>query len=64
MQGRMVDLKRYRATSEERNFIERIKDPIFLEAVLEPQSNLEESNSASFFTSIAPVLLDGSNETS
>ena len=28
-------LQRYRATSEERNFIERIKTPIFLEAVLE-----------------------------
>ena len=34
IQGRMVDLQRYRATSRERNFIERIKDPIFLEAVL------------------------------
>ena len=30
----MVDLYRYRATSGERNFIERIKAPIFLEAVL------------------------------
>ena len=36
------------ATSEERNFIERMKAPIFLEAVLaidtmqEPQSNLED----------------------
>ena len=48
MHGRMVDLQRYRATSGERNFIERIKAPIFLEEVLateimyEPQSNLEE----------------------
>ena len=44
----MVDLLRYRATSE-RNFIEQIKAPIFLEAVLakemmlEPQFNLEDS---------------------
>ena len=30
----MVDLKRYRATSEKRNFIEPIKASIFLEAVL------------------------------
>ena len=30
----MVDLQRYRATSGERNFIERIKAPIFLQAVL------------------------------
>ena len=30
----MVHLWRYRATSEERNFIEPIKAPIFLEAVL------------------------------
>ena len=30
----MVDLERYRATSGEKNFIERIKTPIFLEAVL------------------------------
>ena len=39
---------RYRATSGKRNFIEQIRAPIFLEAVLaiqkmyEPQSNLEE----------------------
>ena len=39
---------RYRAISGERNFIDGIKAPIFLEAVLaieiisEPQSNLEE----------------------
>ena len=32
--GRMVDLLRYRVTSGERNFIERIKAPIFIEAVL------------------------------
>ena len=30
----MVDLKKYRATSGERNVIEHIKAPIFLEAVL------------------------------
>ena len=48
MHGCMVDLYRNRATSGERNFIEWIKVPIFLEAVLaieimqEPQSNLEE----------------------
>ena len=34
IRGRMVDLYRNRATSGERNFIERIKAPIFLEAVL------------------------------
>ena len=77
----MVDLQGYRATSEERNFIERIEFPIFLEAVLaimkEPQSNLEETinpsilkddfssrTDPSFFTSIEPLLLDWSNETS
>ena len=48
MHGHMVDLQRCRATSGERNFIERIKDPIFLEAVLatkmlcDCQFNLEE----------------------
>ena len=48
MHGRMVDLWRCRASSGERNFVERIKAPIFLEAVLaieimqEPQSNLEK----------------------
>ena len=48
MHERMVDLWRYRAPSGERNFVERIKVPIFLEAVLateimqEPQSNLEK----------------------
>ena len=45
MHGRMVHLQ---TTSGERKFIEQIKAPIFLEAVLtveimyEPQSNLEE----------------------
>ena len=48
MHGRMVDLWRYRAPSGERNFVERIKAPIFSEAVLakeimhEPQFNLEK----------------------
>ena len=65
----MVDLLRYRATSGKRNFIERIKAPIFLEAVLakemlEPQSNLEEKLDPSIFTSITPMLLDQPNETS
>ena len=79
----MVDLYRYRATSREKNFIEPIKAPIFLEVVLgleimyEPQSNLEENvnpsilkdyfsfrKDPSIFTSIEPVLLDQSNETS
>ena len=32
--GHMVDLQRYRATSRERNLIEQIKAPIFLEAAL------------------------------
>ena len=35
----MADLKRYRATSGERNLIERIKAPIFLEVVLEEKVN-------------------------
>ena len=53
MQGRILDLQRYRATSGERNFVERIKAPIFLKAILEietlqePQSNLEEKSSPS-----------------
>ena len=34
MQGHMIDVKRCRATSGERNVIEHIKAPIFLEAVL------------------------------
>ena len=44
----MVDLQRYSSTSREKNFIEKIKVPIFVEAllakgiILEPQSNLEE----------------------
>ena len=44
----MVDLQRYSETPGERNFIEQIKVPIFLEAVLpieivqERQSNLEK----------------------
>ena len=48
MEGHMVDLKRCRATSGERNFIEHIKAPIFLEAVLAieimwaPKLNFEE----------------------
>ena len=53
MQGRTLDLKRYRATSGERNVVERINAPIFLEAILaietlqEPQSNLEEKDNPS-----------------
>ena len=49
----MVDLYGYIATSGERNFIERMKAPIFLEAVLaieimqEPQSNLGERGNPS-----------------
>ena len=49
MQGHMLDLKRYRTTSGKRNFIEQIKVPIFLEAVLaieimwESKLNLEEN---------------------
>ena len=44
----VVDLERCRATSIERNFIEQIKTPIFLEALLATEimqdlkSNLEE----------------------
>ena len=34
MQHHVVDLQRYRATSGERHFIEQIKAPISLEAVL------------------------------
>ena len=54
MQGQMVDLERQNATSKERNPIELIKAPIFLEAVLavetmqEPQSNLEWKKSQLF----------------
>ena len=78
MHGRMVDLWRYRASSGERNFVERIKAPIFLEAVLaieimqEPQSNLEKKvdssilkyDDPSILRSIAPELLEQSNKTS
>ena len=52
MQGHIVDLKRYRATSGERNFIEQIKAPIFLKAVLaieimwELKLNLEEKGNS------------------
>ena len=75
----MVVFWRYRATSGEGHFKERIKAPIFLKAVLarEPQSNLEEKVKPSIlkddfssrtdpfiFTSIEPLLLDQSNETS
>ena len=81
----MVDLQRYRAASGERNFIEQIKAPIFLEVVLaietmqEPRSKLEEKvcpqhlnhpddflsrTDPSIFTSVPPVFLDQSNETS
>ena len=50
MQGHVVVLKRYRATPGERNFLEQIIPPIFLEAVLaieilrEPKLNLEEKD--------------------
>ena len=56
MQSCMVDLQRQRAAWGERNFIERIKAPIFLEAVLvmekmyEPQSNFEEKDNSSILT--------------
>ena len=74
---------RYRSTSGERNFIEQIEAAILLEVVLaieamqDPQSNLEKKDNPSIlkddlssrtdpsiFTLIAPVLLDWSNETS
>ena len=78
MHGRMVDLWRYRTPSGERNFVQRIKAPIFLEAVLaieimqEPQSNLEKKldssilkdDDPSILRSIAPELLEQSNKTS
>ena len=35
MQGLKVDLQGERATSEERNFIERMNVPVFLEAILD-----------------------------
>ena len=53
MQGHKVDLLRYRATSGEKNFIEKIKAPIYLEAVLarktmqEPKSNFEQKDKPS-----------------
>ena len=62
MYAYMVDLERYTATAEKKNFIERIKVPIFLKAVLaivimqEPQSNLEEKNNPS-------ILKDDSSRT-
>ena len=52
MQGHMIDLKRYRKTYGEINFIEQIKAPIFLEAVLaiemmwELKFNLEEKSNS------------------
>ena len=70
----MVDLQRYRATAGERNFIEQIKAPIFLEAVLaieitkEPQFNLEEKVNPSIlnddFSSSADPCIFTSIETS
>ena len=51
MRGRTIDLQRYKETLRERNFIERNKALVFLEAVLtmekmhETQSNLEEKYS-------------------
>ena len=76
--GRMAILQRNRASPRERNFIEQIKGPIFLEVVLaiktikEPHSSLEEKikrdfcsrTDPSIFTSIALVLFDWSNKTS
>ena len=53
MQGHIVYLLRYKVTSGERNFIERIKAPFFLDAVLatdiiyDTQSNLEEKDNPS-----------------
>ena len=53
MHGRIVNLWRYRATSEERNLKEQIKAPIFLEELLaieiiqESQSNFEEKVNSS-----------------
>ena len=34
LQGHMVELQRYRATPGEKNFLEQIMTPIFLEEVL------------------------------
>ena len=56
MQACMVDLYRSRATSRERNVIEKTKATISLEAVLatetmqEPQSNLEDKDCPSIVT--------------
>ena len=64
----MADLKRYRATSEERNLIERIKAPIFLEEVLaieimlEPLSNLEEKVNARILKDYFSSRIDPSIE--
>ena len=68
----------YTATSEERNFIERIKAPIYLrQFVYDSQSNLKEKvnhsitkddfysrTDPSIFILIAPVSLDWSNKMS
>ena len=48
----MVDLYRYKATSEERNFRKRAKASNSLEtvfAMLEPHSNLEEKDTPIYF---------------
>ena len=64
----MADLKRYRATSGERNLIERIKAPIFLEEVLaieimlEPLSNLEEKVNARILKDAFSSRIDPSIE--
>ena len=48
MDGLMLHLQGYRATSRERHFLEQIKAPIFLEVILvieimhEPHSHVEE----------------------
>ena len=52
MQDPVVDLYRYEATSEERNFRKRAKALNSLEtvfAMLEPQSNLEEKDNSIYF---------------
>ena len=71
MHGHRVDLQRYRAFSEERKFIERIKTLIFLQAVLaieimeDPQSNLEEKvNPSVFLERVESIIISiGSNIT-
>ena len=70
---------RYRVTSGERNIMKQIKAPIFLRAdlTIETIQTLKEKvnpsilkdyfssrKDPSIFTSIAPMLLDPSNETS